>query len=123
MGRIPIVDDVIRDYIWIINDWNRFLIGGCAMKIGFVVGEVEQHQMELSFDQQSGALLIMMDGCEVLQDSPLLTIKAARSYELSIGEEEKHRLALQLTYGGDQDDEIRDPAIPRLSLQVSPMVQ
>jgi hypothetical protein len=93
------------------------------MKIGFVVGEIEQHQMELSFDQQSGALLIMMDGTQVLKDSPRLTVKTAKSYELSIGQEEKHRLALQLTYGGDQDDEIGYPAIPRLSLMVSPVVQ
>jgi hypothetical protein len=113
----------MRGYIWIIDHWKRFLIGGYAMKIGFVVGEVEQHQMELSFDQHSGALLIMMDGCEVLQDSPRLTTKAARSYELNIGEAEKHRLALQLTYGSDQDDEINDPALPRISLKVSPVVQ
>lgn len=93
------------------------------MKIGFVVGEVEQHHMELSFDQQSGALLIMMDGNELLQDSTRLSTRTPRNYELSIGEAEKHRLALQLTYGGDQDDEIGYPAIPRLSLKVSAVVQ
>ncbi len=74
------------------------------MKIGFTVGEMEQHQMELLFDQPSGDLRIMMDGTQVLQDSPRRVRGPAKRYELKIGEREKHRLALQLTF---EDEETR----------------
>jgi hypothetical protein len=89
-----------------------------AMKIGFTVGELEQHQMELSFDQPSGDLCILMDGIQVLQDSPALTIEPVKCYELSIGEQEKHVLAFQLTYG-DETEIAGLHAIPRLSMMVS----
>lgn len=88
------------------------------MKIGFTVGEIEQHQMELSFDRSSGDLRILLDGTQVLQDSPALTIEPVKCYELSIGEQEKHLLAFQLTYG-DETEAAGLEAIPRLSLMVS----
>ena len=72
------------------------------MKIGFTVGEVEQHQMELLFDQPSGDLRIMMDGAQVLQDTPTLVMGPIKRYELKIGQREKHRLALQLTFEDEQ---------------------
>ena len=72
------------------------------MKIGFTVGEMEQHQMELLFDQPSGDLRIMMDGTQVLQDSPAVIRGPVKRYELKIGEREKHRLALQLTFEDEQ---------------------
>ena len=50
------------------------------MKIGFTVGEIEQHQMELSFDQPSGDLRIMMDGTQVLQDSPAVIRGPVKRY-------------------------------------------
>ncbi len=71
------------------------------MKIGFTVGEVEQHQLELLFDQPSGDLRIMMDGTQVLRDSPTL-VRGSKRYELKIGEREKHKLALQLTFEDEQ---------------------
>ncbi len=89
------------------------------MRIGFTVGEIERHEMELSFDQASGDLLVTMDGTQVLQDSPVLSIEPIKSYELAVGECEKHKLALQLTYGLEPGF----PATPRLSLMVSPIVQ
>ncbi len=98
------------------------------MKIGFIVGEIEQHQMELTFDQPSGDLRILLDGTQVLQDSPTLVSEPVKQYELSIGEQERHKLALQLTYG-EQTDEIpgEEPSglpipvlpIPRLSLKLT----
>ncbi len=90
------------------------------MKIGFIVGENEQHQMELSFDQASGALLLLVDGTQVLQDSPVLSVEPTKTYELSVGDCEKHRLALQLTYG-DQPVEAGIEATARLSLMVTPV--
>ena len=68
------------------------------MKIGFTVGEHEQHQMELLFDQPSGDLRIMMDGTQVLRDTPTLVLGPVKRYELKIGQREKHKLALQLTF-------------------------
>ncbi len=90
------------------------------MKIGFIVGEIEQHQMELSFDQKSGDLLILLDGTQVLQDSPVLSEEPSKTYELSVGDAEKHTLALELTYG-DQPIEAGIASVPRLSLMVSPV--
>ncbi len=72
------------------------------MKIGFTVGEVEQHQMELSFDQPTGDLRITMDGTPVLQDTPTVVRGPAKRYELRIGQREKHKLALQLTFEDEQ---------------------
>ncbi len=72
------------------------------MKIGFTIGEVEQHQLELLFDQPSGDLRIMMDGTQVLRDSPTLVRGPVKRYELKIGEREKHKLALQLTFEDEQ---------------------
>ncbi len=91
------------------------------MKIGFIVGDTEQHQMELSFDQASGDLLILMDGTQVLQDSPQLAVEPVKSYELSIGDCEKHMLALQLSYDS-RPEELGIPATPRLSLMLSPLI-
>lgn len=72
------------------------------MKIGFTVGEVEQHQMELLFDQPTGDLRITMDGTPVLQDTPMVVRGPAKRYELKIGKREKHKLALQLTFEDEQ---------------------
>ena len=93
------------------------------MKIGFIVGTLEQHQMELSFDQATGDLRILLDGSPVLQDTPRLAKTPIKRYELSIGEYEKHSLALQLTYGDEPGigDEPGARAIPRLSLVVRPV--
>ncbi len=90
------------------------------MKIDFTVGEVEQHLMELSFDQASGDLLILMDGTQVLQDSPAIAVEPI-SYELNVGAEERHKLALQLAFGELPCDFCDGgiQATPRLSLMVS----
>ncbi len=90
------------------------------MRVDFTVGEAEQHQMELSFDQASGDLRILMDGTPVLQDSPSITVKPF-NYELNVGAEERHRLALQIAYT-ELPSEPSDPAVqaaPRLSLTVT----
>lgn len=90
------------------------------MKIGFIVGDFEKHEMELSFDHTSGDLRVLMDGTPVLQDSPRLAREPVKHYELSIGNREKHMLALQLSFAGEASEPgIR--AIPRLSLLVSPV--
>ena len=88
------------------------------MNIGFTIGEIEQHQMEFSFDQPSGDLRIRMDGAQVLQDSPALTVEPVKYYELRIGEQERHLLAFQLT-SGDGTEQPGTPAMPRLTLMVS----
>ncbi len=91
------------------------------MKIGFIVGDSEQHEMELSFNPVSGDLRILMDGTPVLEVWPELARSLIKRYELNVGEHEKHRLALQLTYG-DELAEPGIPAVPRLSLMVTPAV-
>src|SRR5512138_1063909 len=90
---------------------------GSAMRIGFIVGEVEQHQMELSFDQKSGDLRILMDGRQVLEDTPKLSGTHIKMYELQVGQAEKHKLALLFGYG----DEPEARRTPRMSLMVTPM--
>ncbi len=94
------------------------------MRIDFTVGELEQHVMELSFDQSSGDLRILMDGAQLLQDFPSITTQPV-SYELSVGNEERHRLALQLAYGLEEADRLHPApvAIPRLSLMVTALTQ
>lgn len=94
------------------------------MRIDFTVGEIEQHVLELSFDQSSGDLTIMMDGAQLLQDSPAITAQPV-SYEFRVGNEERHRLALQLGYGQEQGDRLHPApmAIPRLSLFVTALAQ
>jgi hypothetical protein len=84
-----------------------------AMKIGFVIGETEQHQMELDFDQISGDLTISMDGAQLLHDSPRWPAEPSKKYELNIGDNEKHKLSLQLTFG-DEPSLVGFPPIPRL---------
>ncbi len=71
------------------------------MKIDFIVGTLEQHQMELSFDHRRGDLRILMDGTPVLQDTPRLARNSIKRYELNIGSSEQHKLALQLAYGDE----------------------
>ena len=85
------------------------------MKIGFVIGETEQHQMELTFDQLTGDLTILMDGTQVLQDSPAWAAQPTQSYEFSIGDAEKHRLAFQLSYGHEPTG-LGTPLVPRLKV-------
>lgn len=90
------------------------------MKIDFIIGEIERHEMELSFDQTSGALRILMDGSAVLQDQPKLARSSSKHYELSIGDCEQHWLTVQLAYGnGLEMDEPGFQAVPRLSLRVT----
>jgi len=88
------------------------------MNIGFIIGETEQHEMELSFDQITGDLCMLMDGTQVLHEMPRLANDPVQHYELYVGDGEKHRLALQLTYGGEPD-EPSPHAVPRLSLVVT----
>jgi hypothetical protein len=95
------------------------------MKIEFIVGTQEQHQMELSFDHRKGDLRILMDGTPVLQDSPRLAHNSVKHYELNIGDCEKHTLALQLAYGDEpgigEEPGAPTHAAPRLTLAVSPV--
>ncbi len=88
------------------------------MKIGFIVGEMEQHQMELSYDQPTGDLRLTMDGLQVLRDSPTLSFEPVKLYELSVGDQEKHLLTFQLT-DGDQEEEPGAGVTPRVSLKVT----
>jgi hypothetical protein len=86
-----------------------------AMKIDIVIGETEQHQMEFSFNRLSGDLIVLMDGLPVLQDSATLATGPVKSYELSVGDCEKHTLAFQLMYGDDPyETSIEAIARPRL---------
>jgi hypothetical protein len=89
------------------------------MKIGLTIGETEQHQMELSFDQKSGDLTVLMDGTRILQDSTPLANEPPKRYELSVGDLEKHRIAFQLSYRDESRGEGL-PAIARLSVRAVP---
>ena len=74
--------------------------------------------MELSFDQMSGDFLILMGGTQVLQDSPVLAVEPVKSYGLSVGDCEKHLLALPY---GDEPADTGITATPRLSLMLTPI--
>ena len=70
------------------------------MQIDIAIGAPEKQQVESSFDQTSGDLIVVMDRNRALQ------AKRGKAYGLSVGECEKHTQALQfqLTYGDGTGD-------------------
>ncbi len=85
------------------------------MKVDITIGAKEMHQMEFSFDRITGDIIVLMDGERVLEDCASPLIAPVRSYELSIGESEKHTLAFKVLYSDEAEDSGLVPiAIPRL---------
>jgi hypothetical protein len=61
----------------------------------FIVGANEQHRVDFSFDQFSGNLEIKVDGQTVVKDFRIALLKLTKRYELVVGVNEKHHVAIE----------------------------
>lgn len=65
------------------------------MQFSFMVGVTEPHQVDFSFDQFIGNLEIKVDGQTAIKDFRSVSLKLTKRYELTIGINEKHRVAIE----------------------------
>ena len=67
------------------------------MQFSFTVGTNEQHRVEFSFDQFIGNLEIKVDGQTVIKDFRVASLKLTKRYELTVGVNEEHHVAIEKT--------------------------
>ncbi len=67
------------------------------MEFTIEVGADEKHQLHFSFDQVLGEIRVEADGRDVAQDWRSFTLHRTRRYEFSVGGEEPHAIAIELT--------------------------
>ena len=65
------------------------------MQVSFMVGVNEKHQVDFSFDQTWGNLEIRVDGQPAVKDFRMLSLRLTKRYELTVGENEKHQVAIE----------------------------
>ena len=65
------------------------------MNFSFTVGNQEQHRIDFSFDQFIGNLEIKVDGQTVIKDFRMFSLKLTKRYELIVGIQEKHHVAIE----------------------------
>lgn len=65
------------------------------MQFSFVVGTNEKHQVDFSFDQMIGNLVIRVDGQPVVQDFRMLSLSLTKRYELTVGNQEQHQVVIE----------------------------
>lgn len=65
------------------------------MQFSFIVGVNEKHQVDFSFDQFVGNLEIRVDGQPAVKDFRMLSLKLTKRYELMVGVDEKHHIAIE----------------------------
>jgi hypothetical protein len=65
------------------------------MIFSFTVGVNEQHRVDFSFDQFIGNLEIKVDGQTVVKDFRIASLKLTKRYELVVGVNEKHHIAIE----------------------------
>ena len=65
------------------------------MQFSFTVGVNEKHQVDFSFDQFKGNLEIRVDGQPAVKDFRMLSLKLTKRYKLTVGESEKHHIAIE----------------------------
>jgi hypothetical protein len=65
------------------------------MQFSFMVGVTEPHQVDFSFDQFIGNLEIKVDGQTVIKDFRIASLKLTKRYELVVGVNEKHHIAIE----------------------------
>lgn len=65
------------------------------MRFSFLVGVVEQHQVDFSFDQFVGNLEIRVDGQPLVKDFRMLSLKLTKRYEFTVGAQEQHHIAIE----------------------------
>ncbi len=67
------------------------------MQFSFTVGLNEQHRVDFSFDHVIGNLEIKVDGQTAVKDFRLASLKLTKRYELTVGVNEKHHVAIEKT--------------------------
>ena len=65
------------------------------MQFSFIVGINEKHQVDFSFDQVIGNVEIRVDGQPAVKDFRMLSLKLTKRYELTVGINEKHHIAIE----------------------------
>lgn len=64
------------------------------MKLDFEVGQQERHQVVFVFDKFWGGLSISVDGQKVVQDRRMYSVSTVKTYELEVGDQEKHQVRI-----------------------------
>ena len=65
------------------------------MQFSFDVGFEEKHRVDFKFDQFAGNLEIKVDGQPLIRDFRMLSLKLTKRYEFSVGNIEKHQVAVE----------------------------
>lgn len=59
------------------------------------IGAEERHVLDVSWDQVWGLMSVRVDGNEVVHRRHLFGLKRVRSYDLSVGEREVHKVVVE----------------------------
>ncbi len=65
--------------------------------LSFTVGDEERHQLEYHFNKFWGNLSISVDGAVVRRDFRLFSLSPVKSYELTVGDTERHTVRIEKT--------------------------
>ncbi len=65
------------------------------MKLRFVVGQAEPHDLTFRFNKFWGNLSIAVDGDVVRRDFRLFSVRLVKRYELSVGNAERHQVVIE----------------------------
>jgi hypothetical protein len=61
------------------------------------IGTDEKHQLHMTFDQVLGQVQVEVDGKSVAQDWRSFSLHKTRRYEFTVGTNESHEVAIELT--------------------------
>ncbi|HEX4057742.1 MAG TPA: hypothetical protein VHX87_05440 [Galbitalea sp.] len=70
---------------------------GYKCALSFDVGNHEKHRVEMRFDQMWGSLSISVDGQPVKRDLRMFSVSLVKTYELTVGQDEKHDIRIDKT--------------------------
>jgi len=73
---------------------------GDEVEFTIEVGNEEKHQLHTHFDQVFGQLRVEVDGKIVVQNWRFFSLHTTRRYELSVGTDETHDVAIELSRKG-----------------------
>lgn len=65
------------------------------MRFQFVVGRAERHQVDFSFDQFTGRLVIAVDGAPVVNELRIASVSVTKRYDFAVGTTERHDVAVE----------------------------
>ncbi len=63
------------------------------MQFSFIVGTIERHQVDFSFDQMIGNLEIRVDGQPAVKDLRMFSVSL--TYEFTVGNQERHQVVIE----------------------------